>query len=66
MAKKKAVEPVGVDEVVKALMRALLQFEGRGLTVETATQACAVAAYEVKNAAIRAVAEQAAKERVKR
>jgi hypothetical protein len=50
-------KPVDVDELQRAILRTIVrEFDGRSLDVDTATQALALAAFELKMVAIRAVA----------
>jgi Holliday junction resolvasome RuvABC ATP-dependent DNA helicase subunit len=50
-------EPVGIDELQRAILRTIVrEFDGRPLDVDTATQALALAAFELKMVALRAVA----------
>jgi hypothetical protein len=53
-------KPVGVDELQRAILRTIVrEFDGRPLDRDTATQALALAAFELNMVAIRAVAAAA-------
>lgn len=53
MARRKQPEPVGMDEVKDAVLAMLAErFDGRMLTWQVASEGLALAAFEIKQAAL--------------
>jgi hypothetical protein len=53
MAKRRKPEPVGIDEVVDAVLRMFVEkFDGRHLDWETIERALAIVNFKVKEAAL--------------
>jgi hypothetical protein len=66
MARKpKASEPVGVDEIMDTVKRALLSLRGQPVSLDDTIQALFLVSFELKQAALKLLSEQevAAKKR---
>jgi hypothetical protein len=66
MARKpKTSEPVGVDEIMDTVKRALLSLQGRPVSLDDTIQALSLVAFELKQASLTLLSEQevAAKKR---
>jgi hypothetical protein len=63
--KSKSSEPVGVDEIMDTVKRALLSFEGRPVSLDDTIHALSLVAFELKQSTLKLLSEQevAAKKR---
>jgi hypothetical protein len=56
----KARGPVRVDEIMDAVRRALLTFDGRPISLDDTVQALSLVSFELKQASLKLVSEQEA------
>jgi hypothetical protein len=61
MARKpKTSEPVGIDEIMDTVKRALLSFQGRPVSLDDTIQALSLVSFELKQATLKLLSEQEA------